>query len=107
MLDENPTYQAELNQNLEIANKQIEKLMKQNKGDGVRLNLQSIALTKQTKQDQNKTSDHDKKLKSKSDELQVVIFELTNAMTNDQKTKLQQETLNGKIDQLKSQLAQL
>jgi hypothetical protein len=101
-LEENPTYQAELNQSLSEMKMEIERLKKQHREKEVRQNMQSLSIVKQTKQGEDSTADHVLKLKDRHDEYQVVIHNLTLAENTDAKTKLQIENLDAGIAQLKS-----
>ena len=104
-LEENPTYQTELQQKLNETNAKIEQLRVSNRELEVRQNIDSLSIVKQTKQGEDKTADHVLKLKSKNDEYQVVIYNLTNSENANQKTQLQMQTLEAKIDSLKKEFA--
>ena len=106
-LEENPTYQAEIQQKLGETNAKIEKLRVANRELEVRQNIDSLSIIKQTKQGEDKTADHVLKLKNKHDEYQVVIHNLTNAENANQKTMLQKETLEVKVNSLKTEFTQL
>ena len=105
--EENPTYQAELTQKVNLTNTKIDQLRIANRELEVRQNIDSLSIVKQTRQDEDQTADHVKKLKGRHDEYQVVIYNLTNAENADQKTQLQKDTLEAKIDSLKSEFTKL
>ena len=106
-LEENPTYQAELTQKLSETKAKIDHLRVANRELEVRQNIDSLSIVKQTKQGENQTADHVLKLKGKNDEYQVVIYNLTNSENADQKIQLQKETLEAKVNALKTEFAKL
>ena len=82
-LDDNPTYQAELTQNLMIMEQEMNRIRQQNKELIAYQNKQGRTIMRETKNHDEQTDQGMVKMKMKHDEYNYVIHNLTKAETKE------------------------
>ena len=99
-LEQNPTYQAELTQNLMMMEQEMGKMRQQNKEMIAQQNKQGRAIVRETKNQDEHTDQSEVTLKIRHDEYNYVIANLSKAEARELTNKQKITEMNAKIESL-------